>query len=195
MKSDDPGEASPVRARIVDAALKRFEQFGFRRTGMAEIARDVGVAPGTLYRYFESKQDLFLTVVRTENRRWIERARAALAEPGTVMERLARLGAASVERYREHSLAASILQRDAEIIFAPLIDELYEEIMDETVGPMAAVIRQGIESGEAREVDPEKTAFIYFLAGQALFNQTRYPYQEILPLLVDLGLASIAKGH
>ena len=195
MKKPDLEEASPVRDRIVDAALKRFEQFGFRRTGMAEIARDVGIAPGTLYRYFENKQDLFLSVVRAENLRWVERARTALSAPGTAKERLARLGAASVERYREHSLSASILQRDAEIIFAPLVDELYEDIMDQTIAPMAEVIREGIESGELREVDPEKTAFIYFLAGNALFSQTRYPYQEILPLLVELGIASMAKDR
>ena len=40
------------------AARRRFEKYGYRRTGMLEIARDAGIAAGTIYRYFESKDDL-----------------------------------------------------------------------------------------------------------------------------------------
>ena len=45
-------------ARILEVARKRFETYGYRRTNIAEIARDAGVAPGTIYRHFEGKEDL-----------------------------------------------------------------------------------------------------------------------------------------
>src|SRR2546426_11641367 len=82
---------SPTRARILAAAEARFAAFGYRRTGIAEIARDAGVAPGTLYRYFENKEEVFRAVMREGLARWLETARRGLAEPGAARERPARL--------------------------------------------------------------------------------------------------------
>src|SRR5213080_1846331 len=118
---------SPTRTRILAVAEERFAAFGYRRTGIGEIARDAGVAAGTLYRYFENKEEIFRAVMRVLTETWIARARAAVAPPGTAMERLARLGEASVAFNQENALINSVYRRDGEIIFAPLIEELHEE--------------------------------------------------------------------
>lgn len=55
-----------VRAAILEAAQKRFGEQGYRNTKMAEIARDAGVAAGTLYNYFASKEAVFDAIVRIE---------------------------------------------------------------------------------------------------------------------------------
>src|SRR5881397_1521037 len=122
---------SPTRARIMAAAEERFAAFGYRRTGIAEIARDAGVAPGTLYRYFENKEEIFRVVMREGLARWLETARRVLAEPGTALERLGRLGEASVDHNRENALINSVYRRDGEIIFAPLLEELHEQLLPE----------------------------------------------------------------
>src|SRR5881296_1609661 len=91
-------EAAPVaRERILAAAQRRFAAFGYRRTGIAE------------------------------------RAREALAGPGTAVERLGRLAQASVAFNRENSLINSVFRRDDEIIFAPLVDELHEQLVTKNV--------------------------------------------------------------
>src|SRR5262249_30145308 len=46
------------RQRIIEAARARFRHYGIAKTTMHEIAQDAGVAVGTLYRYFEDKDDL-----------------------------------------------------------------------------------------------------------------------------------------
>ena len=71
-------EAPSPRTRIQQAARARFERFGFRRTGVSEIARDAGVAAGTLYRYFRSKEDIFLQVLAAENEEWLACAQRQL---------------------------------------------------------------------------------------------------------------------
>src|SRR2546422_8292817 len=123
-----PAEAndSPSRARILAAAEERFAAFGYRRTGIAEIARDAGVAPGTLYRYFENKEEVFRAVMREGLARWLETARRVLAEPRTALERLARLCEASVDHNRENALINSVYRRDGESIFSPPLSELPE---------------------------------------------------------------------
>ena len=45
-----------VQERILDAARQRFQQFGYNKTTMAEIAEDCKMSAANLYRYFENKQ-------------------------------------------------------------------------------------------------------------------------------------------
>lgn len=182
---------SATRSRIVAAAAKRFAAFGYRRTGMADIGRQAGVAAGTLYRYFASKEDVFREVVRELQDCWLARARAVLAAPGTAVERLTRLGQASVEYNRENSLINSIFRRDEEIVFAPLLEELHEHLLTENVAMIADVIRDGIREGSLREVDPERAAFVLFMAGDVLSNQRYHPWAELLPVYGDIILRGL----
>src|SRR2546427_5207790 len=119
----------PPRPRIRAAAEERSAAFGYRRTGIAEIARDAGVAPGTLYRYFENKEEVFRAVMREGLARWLETARRVLAEPGSALERLARLREASVDYNRENALINPVYRRGGGIIFAPPPEELHEPLV------------------------------------------------------------------
>src|SRR4030095_6028073 len=110
---------SGTRERIVAAARRRFATFGYRRTGGAEIARDVGLAAGTVYRYFPGKEEVFLEVVRRVNDAWVTAGRAALAEPGTAPERLRRLGQASVQFNQDNALLLALLRRATQTRCAP----------------------------------------------------------------------------
>jgi AcrR family transcriptional regulator len=51
-----------VRGRILDAAHKRFMHYGYAKTTMAEIAADLSMSPGNLYRYFPGKIDIALAI-------------------------------------------------------------------------------------------------------------------------------------
>lgn len=48
----------PQQARILQTALSVFSQTGFAQTRMSDIARECGVAKGSIYRHFKSKADL-----------------------------------------------------------------------------------------------------------------------------------------
>lgn len=47
------------RAALLEAALKLFGQYGYRRTSIDDIAREADIAKGTVYLSFASKEDLF----------------------------------------------------------------------------------------------------------------------------------------
>ncbi|MCP1306160.1 TetR/AcrR family transcriptional regulator [Paenibacillus tyrfis] len=50
------------RDKIVESALKLFEQKGYHSTKVSDIVKDAGMAQGTFYLYFKSKEDLFRSV-------------------------------------------------------------------------------------------------------------------------------------
>jgi len=51
---------------IIEAAVAAFAQKGFHLTSMREIAKGAAVAIGTLYHYFDSKEDMLIDILRTE---------------------------------------------------------------------------------------------------------------------------------
>ncbi|CAN5202056.1 TetR family transcriptional regulator [soil metagenome] len=58
-----PRNAAATRAAILDAANARFLAESYDQVGMRDIARDVGVDPALISRYFGSKEDLFGSVL------------------------------------------------------------------------------------------------------------------------------------
>lgn len=52
-----------VRDQILQAAEKRLFYFGYKKTTIDEIAADAGVGKGTVYLYFESKEDIYCAIV------------------------------------------------------------------------------------------------------------------------------------
>ena len=80
--------ADLTRQRLVRAALELFTAEGYHATTTGEIARKAGVAEGTIYKHFRSKQHLLNELYRGAAR-WAGRAaEEADAQPGPVRERL-----------------------------------------------------------------------------------------------------------
>ena len=55
-----------VRNQIIESATKFFSRYGFHKTTMDEIARNIHKAKGVLYYYFRSKEELFNEVLKQE---------------------------------------------------------------------------------------------------------------------------------
>ena len=62
---EPPSRAELRRRRITDAARKLFVVNGFHATGMAQVAKESGVAIGQIYRDFLSKEDIVTALVET----------------------------------------------------------------------------------------------------------------------------------
>ena len=72
------------RERILRAAIDVFAQNGYFNAKVAEIAKAAGVADGTIYLYFEGKEDLLITIFREHTRSYLqslERDLAAFSRP------------------------------------------------------------------------------------------------------------------
>jgi len=61
-----PEKTAQTRQAIVDAALQEFLEKGFADTTVASVSKRAGVAKGLIYRYFETKEELFSAVVQQE---------------------------------------------------------------------------------------------------------------------------------
>lgn len=78
------------RTSIIEAAARVFARRGFHDTKVADIAKEAGLAAGTLYNYFDSKEVIFRSLVELRGAQALDEARAIVAAPGEPLERLAR---------------------------------------------------------------------------------------------------------
>jgi AcrR family transcriptional regulator len=96
-----------TRHALLDAAILRFAQDGFRGASVSDIARDVGITPGSVYAYFPNKQDLFLAALDDDAERLIQRAIEAIS-PDFVSDWTALFTALTVA-IDDHPLAKRVL--------------------------------------------------------------------------------------
>jgi AcrR family transcriptional regulator len=137
--------------QLHDAALRVFAAKGLRRARMADVAREMGVATGSLYNYVESKEALFHWLVA------LGPTPAAVAEPGELPIRTPPPGATArllrrqlARGFRLASLDAALARRrvtDARAELEGIVRELYERV-EQTRGPGAAVERSAIDQPE-----------------------------------------------
>ncbi len=60
--AEDDAQLGAKRRAILDAAQKVFDARGYEAATMEEVAEEAGVSKGTLYNYFQNKEDLFAKV-------------------------------------------------------------------------------------------------------------------------------------
>jgi AcrR family transcriptional regulator len=90
---------------LLSAAKRCFLMHGYRRTSIDDVAQEAGVAKGTVYLYFKSKEEIFRAVSSAIIGKYLEDAERAAAAPGTVEERLA--GALEAKVVTVHLLKSS----------------------------------------------------------------------------------------
>ena len=102
-------EESAKRRQIIEGARALFLAQGFDAASMGEIARDSGVSKGTLYVYFDSKENLFEAIVEDERRAQAEQVFSLDSEDHDVRAVLTRLGKAYV-RFLARPAAVSAIR-------------------------------------------------------------------------------------
>jgi AcrR family transcriptional regulator len=153
-------EARPQE--LTAAALELFVEKGFAATRLDEIAARAGVSKGTLYLYFDSKEELFKAVIREGLLPLLAEGEELMASmPGPASE----LFRAIVLRWWE-IVGEGPIGGIPKLIFAearnfPEIARFYaDEVIERGKRLFVAVFRRGIDSGEFRPFDPQALVHI-----------------------------------
>lgn len=153
-KDDRPGE-------LISAALDLFIEKGFSATKLSEVAACAGVAKGTVYRYFDTKEDLFRAVVRdalSSNLRMIERASARTDTP--LAELLPGLLVHAASQVSDSRLPAILRMVVADSRTLPDLATIWhDEVIVKALGLLTELIAAAQARGEIREGDPALYAF------------------------------------
>lgn len=142
-------------AELMDAALELFVEKGFAATRLDDVAKRAGVSKGTLYLYFDSKEDLLKAVVREGYVAPIADAETyARAYTGSSADLLRDLMKMWWDRVGATPIAGITKLMIAEAGNFPELARFYhDEVMHRGMGLFAYTLQRGIASGEFRPVN------------------------------------------
>ncbi len=144
---------------VLDAALALFTSKGYSATSVDAIARKAGISKGSVYLYFPSKQAILeALVLRAIDPVSTEVIRQAARHHGNIRQTATLLLTTFATRLSDPAVLAvpKIVMR--ETVVAPEIADMYRRaVLDRVIPAMAALIREGIDRGELRPLDPDLT--------------------------------------
>jgi AcrR family transcriptional regulator len=152
--------AGGTRERLLEAAREVIEQDGYSAASVLQVAERAGVAAGTLYRHFESKEDLFVEVFRAvcarEEQAMLAAGAALQADgPCTAIERLEEVLATFARRaLRNPRLAWALLAEPVD----PRVDAERLAYRTRYTAYVADALRRAIAQGEIPKLDADFTA-------------------------------------
>jgi AcrR family transcriptional regulator len=140
---------------ILVEAAKAFARFGFRKTAVDDIAKNAGVAKGTIYLAADSKEDLFFQVLHREVRAWIAEV-AQVIDPRVPADELLGLASATaIQKLDGHPLVKDLLLRQTHEVIPNWYEKL--EALCEMGGQnVREILSLGVKQGVFRpDLDTE----------------------------------------
>ena len=184
-------------ARILNAARRRFERFGVKKTTMDEICQDVGISKKTLYEYFSSKEDLFVSTFINEalkNRDLTMEMLQGLEDP---LEKVQKLFRFAVNRQWNKSFMIRVLQDEDRLYHFFLKDKYRLQVEEGVLSFIEGILKSGVELGKFRPMNTHTTAYFLFKLFQNItFAKTESIQggEEDLEELIDFITAGIVKA-
>lgn len=191
------------RLKILEAATVRFAQSGYEAASMDDLAAAAGVSKGSLYDYFQNKEDLFYAVFEWFEQTMLRAGLERMREGRSLRERLLGFADASVSALVEHvtlypvmlEVWAAAAKTGTRTRFAEAMRNLYAAYRAEVAGLIAAAQANGEIAPEA-----DATAIAGMLVGavdglllQYWLDQSFDPREWVRNFLVALFEGIVSK--
>ncbi len=157
-----------MKNRIIDAAEKRFSQYGFRRVTMDDIASDLGISKKTLYLHFKSKEDIAWAVKERLHRdidKLLQMAKMEIPDP---IERFKKIIA---EVTRRVSIIGSAFMTDIKRDIPDLWKECESFREKEIYKYIGGILEEGVRKGRIRKDINTKIAVMAYLGAIRMIIQ------------------------
>lgn len=155
MSLNDLKEKKPEKYRcILEAAIRVFARKGFYQARVSEIAKEAGVADGTIYLYFQNKDDILIKLFEDGMKIVIDNVQREVEKGANALEKLHRFAVAHLSLIESDKDMAEVIQvelRQSTKFMKEYRNEKFYEYLD----IISAIVREGKEQGLIRaDVEP-----------------------------------------
>lgn len=157
------------RRQILEAALRVFSEKGFHAANVSDVAAEAGVSQGTIYWYFESKDELLTAAIVSVFEELGQESLAGLSQFDTAADKLRALGQ-----------GMEFLAEEGENLFALFLSYwtstgqreeaagIWIDVLERYKDAVVAVIEEGVHNGEFRPTDAESLVWALLAAYDGL---------------------------
>jgi AcrR family transcriptional regulator len=186
-----------VREQLIDIAAKMFDEKGYAQTGMGDIAQALGLGRSAVYHYFRNKEEILAALVEAEALTPSHMLQELSEDESlTASERLRRAVTDGIVR-RLSSGSRFLFFTRLEAQIPAHMGALYNQSRRHIYDFYVQCIRDGVASGEFREVDPKIAAFA--VIGAANWTSRWYSPggpkspREIAEIIADFALQGLRR--
>lgn len=162
-------DTADTATRILEVAEAQFRHYGYSKTTVADVAKELGMSPANIYRFFASKAELLEGVCARLLGQSQKLAEDCAALPFSAEERLRRYSMAQfqftvatmMDDRKVHEMAVVAIEQSWGVI---------DQHIDEIQAILARIIADGIENGEFAEGDPAHLARCFGAATSPLHH-------------------------
>jgi TetR/AcrR family fatty acid metabolism transcriptional regulator len=136
--------------QILEAAVKVFARQGFHQSTVAQIAKEAGVADGTIYLYFKNKDDILVQFFNYKTKQVFDRFRAEVDRADSSLDKLSDLIRMHLEEFQRDRDMAIVYQvethQNSRLAEAQIkeMSQMYRDIISE-------IVEQGQQEGTIRK--------------------------------------------
>jgi TetR/AcrR family fatty acid metabolism transcriptional regulator len=143
--------------QIIEAAVRVFARKGYFSSRVSDIAREAGIAAGTIYLYFDTKEDILIRLFRDKMAAFVAELWQAIAEEGDAVAKVRRLVRMHFQMLERDPALAEVVQvelRHGQKFFrGPATQEIAGYF-----ALIASVLEEGVAAGTFRATLPVKIA-------------------------------------
>jgi len=193
-------EPAPAGKRdaILRAAIDVFAERGYFNAQVADVARAAGVAAGTVYLYFHSKDDLLASIFEKTMRDAFDEWKTTLAtvhDPGERLRRFASLHLGRLGRDRKLAVVFQVELRQS----IKFMERLSSTLLRDYLGQIRETIVDGQSQGVFRsDINPTLAAKVFFgaldeMATNWILSRRKYSLVAEADAIVDLFVGGLAQ--
>ena len=186
----------PKRDAILRAAIDVFAERGYFNAQVADVARAAGIAAGTVYLYFKSKDDLLVSIFERSMRVALDEGRrviAATTDPRERLRQFARLHLGRLGRDRNLAVVFQVELRQS----TKFMERFSSTLLRDYLGLIRDAIADGQSAGMFRgDIKPTVAAKVLFgaldeMATNWILSRRRYSLESEADAVLDLFLNGV----
>jgi TetR/AcrR family fatty acid metabolism transcriptional regulator len=184
--------------RILEAAVKVFAEQGYHQSTISQIAREAGVADGTIYLYFKGKDDILVQFFRDRAKQVFEGFREEVERADNAVEKLRNLICRHLEVFQRDRNKAIVYQVETHQK-SRIAEDQIREMSQMYLDLITVIVEKGQEEGKIRK-DLYLSLVKRFILGAVdevintwLHSEGNYDLASMADPLVDLILRGIGQ--
>ena len=160
---------------LLNIAYRMFIEKGYENTSVDDIIAEAGIAKGTYYYYFESKEATLEAVIEMMIEKAENIAKAALMKPVPIPQKLASVVYA-FQPNKDEIVITDVLERKENIV---MHDKIGKKIVEVAVPILSDIVREGIAQGIFACTNVEERVKMLLIMSQNMFDYGAYSNKDI----------------
>jgi TetR/AcrR family transcriptional regulator, biofilm operon repressor len=167
------------KEKIQQAAFKCVARYGFEKTTLDDIAKEVGLNKASLYYYYKNKEEIFLDITTNATRQFLETLQSStLAIVGNVVEKIRHFlyerAMYYVRMVEQTHITEETLRQVEHLFWEQIRDvEAKEQIF------LQGLLNEAVANGSIKATDTPRLAQILALMGEAIKSKAKENHPDL----------------